>query len=249
MHSPVLINYDPGWIDDYSAWEYETDDYYDGEGGDELQAQLHASASGVAGKRKRRDSTSRKRKRRKQGMVEENIPALDLEGTSEMIINKLTRPLVVWRKEDEAKALDVPVVEDGEGIKVALLKDWKERLNADGGAIVNGVKGKIRGRANSAKKSAKGTPLSRNATKENCRTAMPLPRKRRKEEDTEELHGSSASDDEGLTDQRTANLRTSRSTKVQENRLEEQEQSKLQEKAQNEAATAKTRKTKRQKVR
>ena len=139
MHSPVLINYDPGFIDDYSGWEYETDDYYDGDGPDsEESAQPHgqtptsqnAASSATPSKRKRADSAHRKRKRRRQNGAERDIPELDLDesGVSEAVVQKLTRPLVVWRGKEAERQVKVPLLKDGEGTRVSVLKDWRERL-------------------------------------------------------------------------------------------------------------------------
>ena len=150
---------------------------------------------------------SRKRKRRKQGNGEEDIPELDLgeAGVSEAAIKKLTRPAVVWRTEEQRSQEPVPLVEaDGEGTKVSLLKDWRERLGIVGrasGASVNGDKSKV---ADYHEKEGGGkgkivVPSEREVRKETHSQETRGSRKRPREEDGESIADDEREEDSGST--------------------------------------------------
>ena len=258
MHSPILINYDPGWIDEWSAWEYETDDYYDGDGPEGTEAprealngeKLALEGSGT-GKRKRTDSASRKRKRRRQDDVvgEEEIPGLDLEeGTSEATIMKLTRPLIIWRNEKEREGVKVPLVKDGEGVKVSLLKDWKERLGITVDRTAHGSPDRPGVHATKMRKNAKTEPLPRTAANGGNVSATSKKRAREKE-NVDDFYESSASDEESNCEQDRATTRGSKRDAVHGTRTHKKDESRLHEKPSNTMIVTNTRKSKRLKAR
>ena len=129
LPSPVLINYDPGWIDDYSGWEYESDDYFDGDGFEESGAaakpakiqQAHRQEF-VGHKRKRSHGNIVQRKR-----LKDSVSGLGKNHDTEADSSAL-QPLVVWKRDYLEQDVKVPLVQDGEGSKVGLLVDWRERL-------------------------------------------------------------------------------------------------------------------------
>ena len=140
MHSPVIVNYDPGILaddGDYSDWDYDEDDYYD----DLQEERDHRKKRPLTehddtkvdalkpAKRKRGAQGPRSQKKRKIEAIED-IPDLSLgesifSDTDEQVV---VRPVVVWRTEDMKP--DIPLIKDGEGEKVSLLKDWRERFKA-----------------------------------------------------------------------------------------------------------------------
>ena len=137
MHSPIIVNYDPALLlDDYTDWDYDEDeDYYDDlqEEREYKRRNLLSEQGGTntdalkLGKRKRGTQDSNPQKKRKLGATED-IPDLDLgetivSGTGEKVD---LRPVIVWRTKDTKP--DIPVVKDGEGEKVSLLKDWRDRF-------------------------------------------------------------------------------------------------------------------------
>ena len=258
MHSPVLINYDPGFVDEYSGWEYETDEFYDDDGAEptgkhrsQKQASdtLDAPASSTSGKRKPAGSPSRKRKRRKQDIAENEIPGLDLEdmGTSEATLKKLTRPLVVWRKEEERQGVPLPLINDGEGAKVSLLKDWRERVEAAGAALVSRSKPKIKpvDRSAGGAQSGKTQPLSRN-TAEQTNDIVGTKKRARKDSVAEDYADSSATDhEEDILEQGSIGLENPKPKALREKSRHDGVQNKQQVKIAEAETTQAVRKSKR----
>ena len=151
MPSPLLINADPGWIDEYSGWEYDTDDFYDDllppltDAPDPLseramldqrkrpEADALAANNDGLGKRKRQSSPPYiRRKKRRRALSSENQEGFsdaDTEEPDTQVKHRaFVRPLVVWREESNDKRSGIPLVRADEGVRVALLKDWRERL-------------------------------------------------------------------------------------------------------------------------
>ena len=224
MHSPVLINYDPGFIDDYSDWEYETDDYYDGDGphiADTAQSQGRTStgqkvtSNSTQGKRKRTDSVHRKRKRRRQNVMQNDIPELDLDESdvNEATIQTLMRPLVVWRNEEERGQAKVPLLRDGEGTKVSVLKDWRERLGLMEGPMTSGSKAKVEEGSTVGRK--KASRPARNLVKMDQNTRNLKKRLREDEDEGFGVHSSVSDDMEEPMSSLSSKLNGSKRTGVQ----------------------------------
>ena len=108
MHSPVC-NDDPSYetASIPSDWEFYSDDYWDEE--------------------------STKKRKRKGDAIEESAGEGDpIEHGSERKRRKVKRtgiPTVVWKsKSDVLQPSDGPVVSEGQGERVSLLKDWREQF-------------------------------------------------------------------------------------------------------------------------
>ena len=133
MHSPVWPDYDPSFevADDFSDWDYYSDDYYDQ---DVPQVKANGPNPNRSGtrltsmKRKVIEPHPTKRKRRKVSQGEE-IPDLSLGEPlhASLVGVGSNKPVVIWKTEDGSIPLPVIAAEQGE--KVALLKDWKERFH------------------------------------------------------------------------------------------------------------------------
>ena len=125
MHSPVYQDYDPAFdtVEVWSDWEYYSDDYYDEDsprkrkfGGAESEV---AQTSSVG--------SDLRRKRRKLATTNE-IPEISLGDPLHSSLNDRhsLAPIIVWRSKTEIN--DIPVVSEGQGEKISLLKDWRERF-------------------------------------------------------------------------------------------------------------------------
>ena len=130
MHSPVWQTYDPTYdtTEYLSDWEYESDEYYDQEFPKERRVKVDETDKRRPDmKRKLTGPDPRKRKRRKLDSMDD-IPDLSLgeDFDTETSSSLVSTPLVVWKKREASPAL--PVVVDGQGEKVALLKDWREKF-------------------------------------------------------------------------------------------------------------------------
>ncbi len=121
MQSPVWLSYDPsyGTASVPSDWEYYSDDYWDEE-------------STTKGKRKgdvmektaaRGDSTGHSAERKRRKLKLTDVPEMSL---GESIV---AAPTVVWKsKNDLLQPFEGPVVSEGQGERISLLKDWRERF-------------------------------------------------------------------------------------------------------------------------
>ena len=122
MQSPVWLNDDPSYetASVPSDWEYYSDDYWDEESakkrkrkGDALE-EIAVEGNPI--------EHGLKRKRRKLKRTE-NMPEISL---GESVV---AAPTVVWKsKSDVLQPSDGPVVSEGQGERVSLLKDWRERF-------------------------------------------------------------------------------------------------------------------------
>ena len=200
----MLINTNPaGLLDlDYDAldWEYETDDYYDGScsGSGEKSEQprdefIAVRKNSDVRKRKRVNGVAEKRrKRRRQDSAAaaseekaaktEDIPDKieDEEGVRQAAIAELMRPSVVWKSQEKTERFPVPVVKYGEGAKVALLQDWRERLK-ELERHRYGTLRKAKSQVPVRQKRGKGGPGLRNGARENLDTQRWLKRRRENE--------------------------------------------------------------------
>ena len=116
--SPPFIDYnsDHDKSPNSSDWEYDHDDYWD-----------QATPSKRKGKTAREDSSEINdgptKKRRLD--CKKNLPGFSLEGSS------TAAPTVIWKSKcDLFSPQEGPIVRAGQGEKVALLKDWRERFQS-----------------------------------------------------------------------------------------------------------------------
>ena len=119
MPSPPLIDYDSDYDDfaNLSDWEYDHDAYWDQD---------------RPRKRKRKNSREdtdevkdRPKKKRRRLDCNKDIPGLHLEGYN------TAAPTVIWKSKcDLLNPPEGPIVRAGQGQKVALLKDWRERFRS-----------------------------------------------------------------------------------------------------------------------
>ena len=117
MPSPTFIGYDSDndKFSNSSEWEYDHDDYWDQD---------------TPRQRKRnnaREDTNEindgPKKKRRRVDYKKDMPGPSLEG------HNTAAPTVVWKsKYDLLRPQEGPVVEAGQGEKIALLKDWRERF-------------------------------------------------------------------------------------------------------------------------
>ena len=131
MHSPVLINFDPAFdmAEDYSDWYYYSDDFYDGEGlekGPVAFSQSEATHRKTH-KRRRETLTSARKKRKTSNEGYGIMPPSRTSPDSEYSPRGSSAPVVMWR--ERANLPQTPIVTEEDGKKVALLRDWRERLN------------------------------------------------------------------------------------------------------------------------
>ena len=132
MHSPVWPDYDPSFeiADDFSDWDYYSDDYYDQEVPKLKANGPNPDSSGTRAtgvKRKGIEPHPTKRKRRKVG-EEEEIPDLSLGEPLDATFPGAAsnKPVVIWKTKD--RSIPLPVIAAEHGEKVALLKDWRQRF-------------------------------------------------------------------------------------------------------------------------
>ena len=117
MPSPPFIDYDSDneRFSNLSEWEYGHDAYWDQE---------------APRQRKRNDAredtseiNDEPKKKRRRIDYKKNIPGPSLEGYD------TAAPTVIWRsKHDQLSRQEEPIFRTGQGEKVALLEDWKERF-------------------------------------------------------------------------------------------------------------------------
>ncbi|MCJ1226628.1 hypothetical protein MMC12_003281 [Toensbergia leucococca] len=133
MYSPVWQDNDPAYdVTEYwSDWEYYSDDYYDQLSPKKRRRNAEAvgDTTGTPGTRANVTGSTQTRKRRKfKSMDEISELSLGESVDSEMDGPAPARHVVVWRSKSPTNK--TPVVMDGQGEKVALLKDWKDMLKA-----------------------------------------------------------------------------------------------------------------------
>ena len=117
MPSPPFIDYDLDYdkSPNLSDWEYDHDDYWD-------QNMPSKRECNSAGEDTNEINDGPKKKRRRLDS-KKDIPGLSLEGSN------TAAPTVIWKsKRDLLSPSEGPIVRAGQGEKVALLKDWRERF-------------------------------------------------------------------------------------------------------------------------
>ena len=136
MHSPVYHVYEPvnDTTDDVSDWDlYDSDEYYDQGPSTKLPNHKIAKATEKSdfqgSKRRRADQGGGHRKKRRLFPTNEISEASRDEsakdGDAEQ--NELIQPILVWSKRDVSPG--IPVLVHGDGERVALMKNWRERTN------------------------------------------------------------------------------------------------------------------------
>ena len=121
MQSPVWLSYDPSYetASIPSDWEYYSDDYWDEESTTKRKRKGGAIEETAAGGDSIERRAERKRKKLKRT---EDVPEVSGEST-------VVAPTVVWKsKNDVLQPFEGPVVSEGQGERVSLLKDWRERF-------------------------------------------------------------------------------------------------------------------------
>ena len=117
MPSPPFIDYDPDndKFSNSSEWEYDHDDYWDHDA--PRQGKRNNAREYTA-----EINNGPKKKRRRVDRMND-IPGPSLEGHSTAV------PTVIWKSKYDLHSPEKgPIVRPGQGEKVALLKDWKERF-------------------------------------------------------------------------------------------------------------------------
>lgn len=111
----------------WSDWEYYSDDYYDEAPARSKQDVISNGEKSrqTGGKRKSIANNGGRRKRRKQDSAEDirGIRFGDRAGSEDRETRSIT-PIVLWRSKEDAK--NAPVTHQGNGERVALLRDWRE---------------------------------------------------------------------------------------------------------------------------
>ena len=114
---------------------YESDDFWEEVPSPALSQENtrpHETKKGVGTKRKRDRTNSRNNKRQRlKGGQTDDVPPLSLGSSTDSDEDEepiSPTPIVVWRKDRADKVW--PLVREGEGEKVSLLSDWRERFKA-----------------------------------------------------------------------------------------------------------------------
>lgn len=122
MQSPVWLNDDPSYETASlpSDWEYYSDDYWDEESAKKRKRKGDALEElAVEGNPIEHGLKRKRRKLKRTGKV----PEISLGESA------VAAPTVVWKsKSDVLQPSDGPVVSEGQGERVSLLKDWRERF-------------------------------------------------------------------------------------------------------------------------
>ncbi|KAI9790055.1 MAG: hypothetical protein M1835_001235 [Candelina submexicana] len=130
MHSPVYAHVDPRWetSEYFSDWEYYSDDYYDnGRSKSPTKSQDAGQDHQRSENKRKRQVVEEERKKKWKLINRDDIPALSLGEDGQPPTNGLLLSgSIVWRRAGDEKR--PPVLEVGEGEKVALLKDWRDRF-------------------------------------------------------------------------------------------------------------------------
>lgn len=120
--SPTWVSYPPDYdsVSYESDWDYYSDGYYD-------------EVPPKDNKRKAIGSGEAKIERETAGELGNLKKRRKLKSTNESDISShellLSNPTVIWRSTKERlQPLEIPLVREGQGEKVALLKDWRERF-------------------------------------------------------------------------------------------------------------------------
>ena len=128
MHSPVWQDYHPSFdtAEIWSDWEYYSDDYYDVDVDTPRRKRKPSNLEvGTTGEI---DRESAVRRRRRKLRATDEITGMSLGDPLHSDLDDLrtVASVIVWRSKTEAD--HIPVVSEGQGEKVALLKDWRERF-------------------------------------------------------------------------------------------------------------------------
>ncbi|KAI9875298.1 MAG: hypothetical protein M1830_008652 [Pleopsidium flavum] len=129
MHSPVWQEYDPSYdlTEFWSDWEYYSDDYYDEEPArkEKSMTRIRGGTVHTGGKRKTTSNDGGRWKRRRLEPTAD-IPATTLDhfADSGAGTTTFTAPIVLWRSKESPQR--EPLFQQGNGERVALLKDWRE---------------------------------------------------------------------------------------------------------------------------
>ncbi|KAI9695849.1 MAG: hypothetical protein M1836_005965 [Candelina mexicana] len=130
MHSPVYAHVDPRWetSEYFSDWEYYSDDYYDnGRSKSSTKPQDTGQDHQRSQNKRKRHVVEEEEKKKRKLMNRDDIPALSLGDDGQPLTNGLLLSAsIVWRRAGDEKR--PPVLGVGEGEKVALLKDWRDRF-------------------------------------------------------------------------------------------------------------------------
>ena len=121
MQSPVWVNYDPSYETTSipSDWEYYSDDYWDAESTKKRKRKSNATEITAAGGGSIGHGTERKRIK----LVRTVVPGISLGEPA------VAAPTVIWKsKNDVLQPSEGPIVSEGQGERVSLLKDWRVRF-------------------------------------------------------------------------------------------------------------------------
>lgn len=129
MHSPVWQEHPADDTAEYwSDWDYYSDDYYD-QGAPKRKRQRVAGESTSEAKGENAEGPQVGKRGRKLQSAED-IPELSLGESldSDMEDSVAAKPTVLWRSKEAHDPVETPIVAEGEGEQVALLRDWRERF-------------------------------------------------------------------------------------------------------------------------
>ncbi|KAI9772718.1 MAG: hypothetical protein M1840_000313 [Geoglossum simile] len=129
MHSPVWADIDPDFETEefWSDWENYSDDYYDCDTrkSANIEGNGITSSPKLGEKRKRATGDVSSQKRRKREKTTPNVPTGESLGATTAGAGPAA-PIVIWRSKGRPEKPPALDIEDSE--KVAVLKDWRERL-------------------------------------------------------------------------------------------------------------------------
>lgn len=131
MHSPVWQEHPADDTAEYwSDWDYYSDDFYD-QGASKMKRQKIAGESTTEAKGKHAEGLLVGNRGRRFESAED-IPELSLGDSldSDMEESVAARPTVVWRSKEAHDPVENPIVREGEGEQVSLLKDWRQSFAA-----------------------------------------------------------------------------------------------------------------------
>ena len=131
MHSPVWQDHPSHDTTEYwSDWDYYSDDYYDQ--GTPPKKRQRIDGEGDSGVKDEDIKRTQAGKKRRKLRPTQDVPELSLGESlnSDIEPSALATPTVVWRSKEAHDPIENHIVTEGEGEKVALLKDWRERFKA-----------------------------------------------------------------------------------------------------------------------